>query len=286
MRISLGSLFLNVHKFASKIYSPGFLDGDVRLEHLEMQYPVSVYSECFVSNQLNNNELITWERSQDKYKGRTTVVKAKEMKKVSSTLQEIIQDRKEVNIPLVAYFSADRYKKEGSTIGLEPEGSCFRGYYNSLDLKTSIKYFLSLLKTETLSDLQHGTQSPILEAVSNAVVKCIDDCRKIYHDVKRDELIIELKSIDDAMPFYSLSDGIRCTLAMVMEITYRCCLLNPHLREKATLETSGVVLIDEIDLHLHPSWQKKILADLKQVFPNIQFIVSTHAPLVIGSLKY
>jgi predicted ATP-binding protein involved in virulence len=87
------------------------------------------------------------------------------------------------------------------------------------------------------------------------------------------------------MPFNSLSDGVRITLAIVMEIAFRCCLLNPYLGVNAPNETSGVVLIDEIDLHLHPSWQKKIVADLRRSFPNIQFIVSTHAPLVIGSLQ-
>ncbi|MEG1748692.1 MAG: AAA family ATPase, partial [Tannerellaceae bacterium] len=86
-------------------------------------------------------------------------------------------------------------------------------------------------------------------------------------------------------PFHMLSDGVRTMLAMVMEIAFRCYILNPHLKEQASKETTGVVLIDEIDLHLHPAWQKKVLRDLRIAFPSIQFIVTTHAPLVLGSVK-
>ena len=51
-----------------------------------------------------------------------------------------------------------------------------------------------------------------------------------------------------------------------------------------TNETDGVILIDEIDLHLHPEWQHRIIAVLQKIFPNIQFIVTTHAPAVISSV--
>jgi predicted ATP-binding protein involved in virulence len=61
--------------------------------------------------------------------------------------------------------------------------------------------------------------------------------------------------------------------------------LNPQLGENAIKETGGVVLIDEIDLHLHPRWQQKILDDLQIIFPQVQFIVTTHAPSVIQSMQ-
>ena len=87
------------------------------------------------------------------------------------------------------------------------------------------------------------------------------------------------------MPFHLLSDGVRSTLAMVMEIAYRAYLLNPHLGAEAPLQTAGVVLIDEIDLHLHPEWQRRIANDLRRAFPNLQFIATTHAPLIVSSLN-
>ena len=104
------------------------------------------------------------------------------------------------------------------------------------------------------------------------------------YNVKTQELLMVDKN-GDFLPFNLLSDGVRCTLAMVMEIAFRCYLLNPHLGKDAPTMTKGVVLIDEIDLHLHPSWQLHILNDLRTAFPKIQFIVTTHAPLVISQIN-
>lgn len=65
----------------------------------------------------------------------------------------------------------------------------------------------------------------------------------------------------------------------------RMAVLNPMLGEKVLEETPGVILIDEIDLHLHPQWQQTIISDLISIFPKIQFIVSSHAPAVINSVS-
>ena len=66
---------------------------------------------------------------------------------------------------------------------------------------------------------------------------------------------------------------------------HRMAVLNPQLLDKVCTETDGIVLIDEIDLHLHPTWQQRILEDLTDIFPKLQFVVSTHAPSVISSAK-
>jgi predicted ATP-binding protein involved in virulence len=82
----------------------------------------------------------------------------------------------------------------------------------------------------------------------------------------------------------TMSDGIRSMLSMVGDIAYRCVKLNPHLGSQAALESPGVVLIDEIDMHLHPRWQQSVLTQLKKAFPNIQFIVTTHSPQVLTTV--
>jgi predicted ATP-binding protein involved in virulence len=81
-----------------------------------------------------------------------------------------------------------------------------------------------------------------------------------------------------------LSDGIRSVLAMVGDIAYRCIKLNPHLGLNAAKETQGVIMIDEVDMHLHPAWQQTVLVDLIKAFPKIQFIVTTHSPQVISTV--
>ena len=77
-----------------------------------------------------------------------------------------------------------------------------------------------------------------------------------------------------------LSDGEKCTLALLGDLARRLALANP--KQENPLEGEGIVLIDEIELHMHPTWQRKILRVLHEIFPNIQFIVTTHSPQVLG----
>lgn len=87
------------------------------------------------------------------------------------------------------------------------------------------------------------------------------------------------------LPLNQLSDGLRNAVAMVADIAFRCVKLNPHLRDKAALQTQGIVLIDEVDMFLHPAWQQQIIQSLRSAFPKIQFIVTTHSPQVISTVK-
>ena len=74
------------------------------------------------------------------------------------------------------------------------------------------------------------------------------------------------------------------TIGMVGDLAYRCCRLNSKKNMGALIATPGIVLIDEIELHLHPSWQQQILPTLQKIFPKIQFIVTTHSPQVVSSV--
>lgn len=287
-KIAIGSLFLELDKIKDKISSPSILPENVRLHNLETQYPTIIHAFAEIDSELCTSKdscSIEWKRVLEKHGGRTTKIQAKEISKISNNLQKIIRKNEDKPLPLIAYYSTDRFKKEKKDVGVTARGSRLRGYYNAMDQLTNIKFFLELFKTETLSELQHQEKSIQLQVVKKAVEECIEDCAKIYYDVSYDKLLIDVKSANELIPFFSLSDGVRTTLSLVMEIAFRCYLLNPYLGIDAAKLTEGVVLIDEIDLHLHPTWQKKIVADLRRAFPNIQFIVTTHAPLVIGSLK-
>ena len=78
-----------------------------------------------------------------------------------------------------------------------------------------------------------------------------------------------------------LSDGYRTILAMVMDISARMSQANPQIGN----DSQAIILIDELDLHLHPKWQQTILSDLRRIFPNAQFIVTTHSVHVLSSIK-
>ena len=79
-----------------------------------------------------------------------------------------------------------------------------------------------------------------------------------------------------------LSDGEKCLLALVGDLARRLSLLNTD--KDNPLHGEGVVLVDEIDLHLHPRWQRSVVASLERTFPNCQFIITTHSPQVVGEL--
>ena len=85
------------------------------------------------------------------------------------------------------------------------------------------------------------------------------------------------------LPISCLSAGYQSILWMIMDISYRMATLNPGKHDLK--RGNGIVLIDEIDLHLHPKWQWNIIEALKSVFPNIQFIIATHSPIIISSFK-
>jgi len=102
------------------------------------------------------------------------------------------------------------------------------------------------------------------------------------YDDQSGELIF--KTEKECLPIRALSAGYQSLIGMVLDIAYRMALLNPDLLENIS-ETPGVVLIDELDMHLHPKWQWNIVSALMKTFPNVQFIAATHSPIIIASCK-
>ena len=129
-----------------------------------------------------------------------------------------------------------------------------------------------------------------LSAPVRAVQQAIDTILEAHtgwhaleYSAEYDELVLE-HAEQGKLKVNQLSDGIRNMLALVGDIAYRCYKLNAHHGDQAALLTHGIVMIDEIDMHLHPEWQQTVLPDLQRAFPNIQFIVTTHSPQVLSSI--
>lgn len=87
------------------------------------------------------------------------------------------------------------------------------------------------------------------------------------------------------LPLSMLSDGVRTMLALVADVARRCASLNPQLSDQAATETPGVLIVDEVDMHLHPRWQQQVLGLLQSAFPALQIIVSTHSPHVLSTVE-
>ena len=102
------------------------------------------------------------------------------------------------------------------------------------------------------------------------------------YDEQSGELIFVTS--EGALPVRDLSAGYQSVIWMVLDIAYRMALLNPQLLSDIR-NTPGIVLIDELDMHLHPKWQWKIVNALKKTFPGVQFIAATHSPVIMASCK-
>ncbi|MEG3967216.1 AAA family ATPase [Microcoleus sp. T2B6] len=122
-----------------------------------------------------------------------------------------------------------------------------------------------------------------LKAVRYAIANLLDGFSNLR--VRRSPLRMTADKQGDELIVNQLSDGEKCLLALAGDLARRLAIANPN-PDCNPLEGSGVVLIDEIELHLHPKWQRAIIPNLKKTFPNCQFIITTHSPQVISDLKW
>ncbi len=191
------------------------------------------------------------------------------------------------NLPILTYYKTSRLWdiSPSKNDELYNGSSRLSTYRTSLDAATDEKHLLQWFKRMALVEFQEKVEPPELAAVRKAVLSSLESLApngkaNIYYSGRADELLVD---IGDGLelPLHSLSDGYRNTLGMIADIAYRMAELNPHL----TTDSPGIVLIDELDLHLHPKWQKHIVNDLKRIFPNVQFITTTHSPFIIQSLE-
>ncbi len=128
------------------------------------------------------------------------------------------------------------------------------------------------------------------EGTKNAFYRTLETAIPTLSDIDIDndeiEAIVSIPGKTPERHHYSyMSDGLKSMINIVSEIAYRCIELNGFLGSNAVKFTPGVVLIDEVDLYLHPLWQKTVLRDLMKAFPNVQFIVTTHSPFIVQSLQ-
>lgn len=127
-----------------------------------------------------------------------------------------------------------------------------------------------------------GYQDSQLKAVRQAIYNLIPDFSNLMVE-RKPRLRMVVTKDNTKLSINQLSDGEKCYIAMIGDLARRMAIANPNANNPLTC--SGIVLIDEIELHLHPEWQRKIIHALRNTFPNIQFIITTHSPQVLGEIK-
>ena len=200
--------------------------------------------------------------------------------------QEILQTNFKTSIPVFAHYDVRRAVVDVPLRVSETEFSMFDAYTDSLKGAANFRKFFQWFRAEEdienefLRESDTLTPHPALRAFRTALDRFLPLYRNIR--VKRRPLRMEIDKDGVVLNISQLSDGEKIYIALIGDLCKRLALANPTLQDPTQGE--GIVLIDEIDLHLHPNWQREIATKLPQVFPNIQFIISTHSPHVINSV--
>ena len=255
-----------------------------KLVRYEYQHPVIVKAEGEVTG-----KKLVWDRTLEGQSGRTTSIGAARIKLLAQSAgRTAMYGETPVTLPLISYYGTGRIWQQPRDLKAKRESSNtkasksrMKGYLNSHDPRSDANSLFRWIQTQQYIALQEG-DAPELNAVKRAILSCIEGGKKLWFSVSLADLILEIEG-QERQPFNNLSDGYRNMIAMVGDIAWKAVQLNPHLGTKAPAETPGIVLIDELDLHLHPTWQRRVIEDLRRTFPKIQFICTTHSPFLIQS---
>jgi predicted ATP-binding protein involved in virulence len=216
---------------------------------------------------------------------------------IAPIIEKMVQESRSVGgvtFPVIAYHGTGRlwaqHGEKHPEFRKQEEGIAM-AYQDCLLPESSSKDFLSWYKTYQYEAINIGGEEDKLQVriFNECILSFIPgDWDSMAYSFKDENLIFVRKkgsAEEKNLLFTQLSDGYRNVIGMVADIAYRCIKLNPHLGENAIKETPGIVLIDELDLHLHPKWQRHIVRDLKKAFPKVQFVATTHSPFIVQSLE-
>lgn len=253
----------------------------VRNQKIEWKLPVNLFCKSII-----NDVQIEW--STTRINSRiNSINQSLNIFQFADYLREKVNNSQNINLPLVAYYGTGRLwrvKKNNQELenmrNSTTRQSRFWGYTESLDPISNL--ILDWFEFEIRFGEGSVTTHP---AILNALSTCqIDNWIEIKYNDREDNLVV--RSLNgNSQIFNNLSDGVKNMVGMVADIAYRAAVLNPHLESEAARLTPGIVLIDEIDLHLHPKWQRRVVEDLKRTFPKIQFFATTHSEHIIQSLR-
>ena len=263
--------------------------------------PVSLSGSSFIAG-----ASVNWNVDKGQTAPKNTSSRAVEdMREAGRVLRLATQDyaehtsAKPPTLPAIGYYGTGRLWAaqkitEARRKNVKADNSPTRGYDQCLSPSSHFAIFevwFERYSREAQQERMSEKQSPHrpddkLKAVVNAVDALLKPVG--WHSLAfdfTDETIVAEHPIHGRLPVSTLSDGIRVIISLVGDIAHRCVRLNPHFGSDAAKLTPGVIMIDEVDMHLHPEWQQLVLNALSDAFPLIQFIVTTHSPQVLTTVK-
>ena len=211
-------------------------------------------------------------------------------KELAAAGRELLNSQTKI-LPVICYFSTSRVvdtqKVSTSSVGKNKLNDRRCGYMDCLNATLDRKALTDWAFKMAMAEYRKGMPIAEYEAFKKAVgtfMQKMNDLDEIpLVEYTRDFEDITYTENGKTMLVNYLSAGYQSLLWMLMEISFRIALLNPEMSDYSQAE--GIVLIDEIDMHLHPRWQWKILDALHSSFPKVQFIAATHSPIIISSFR-
>lgn len=212
-----------------------------------------------------------------------------DLKTVIEHWQKSMEENESFNVPVFVYYPVNRYVID---VQLEMKNSHGMNrlavYEDSFQKGVNFSSFFKWYKVredmeaEARKNSSHEYEDRYLRAVRKAIYTFMPEFSDLRTVRNRQRKMVVTKQ-NETLDMNQLSDGEKCTMAMIGDLARRLALANPGLDNP--LEGKGIVLIDEIELHLHPVMEREIVNRLEETFPNIQFIMSTHSPQVLGEIR-
>ena len=209
------------------------------------------------------------------------------------------------SVPVLVYYGCNSVNTIADTTQDVKEDDLYHIYHGALEpTRFSFQSFFQWFDTQfKISHIPEKKPNKSLEIVCDAIEQMFNDDmqNKNYQNLRMNyqlsgnDMVIDKKNSVggyDPLDVTQMSAGEKMIFAMVADIAKRLILANPfrddELDDKNKIgplfQGKGIVLIDEIDLHLHPKWQRRVLVKLREIFPNVKFIVTTHSPFVVQSV--
>jgi predicted ATP-binding protein involved in virulence len=290
LSIALGSIVSSGIAKRLKNTEPRLAAEDVRIVDVGQRYREPSFPVVVSVDGILDNDPGSWARELRGLRGNNTTAESVQARAWGDRIAESTErgQSPENSLPVLAYYGTGRVHRElrvkkrpalGGTSRLHAYSHCLKGDSNFNGMTAWI--------TKAAFDQAKGENrwDAVLDGIYGAIQSMLTSLGVLDVDVRLElgglALLTETgwRSIDE------LSDGYRAVIALVADLAWRCGLLNAHHGANAPSESEGVVLVDELDMHLHPEWQARVLSDLRRTFPKLQFVVSTHSPFLAGSVE-
>ncbi len=293
--IALGAILTHLPEVSGITFSSS---GDI-LQHSGRESPCAwIKVEC-------SNGGPTWHRLKRSDKSQQTtreverltgegVLQKQPMRALHQYLEEKIfkpwKEEQTFELPVVAYYGVSRALLDVpiGPRGFPKEYSRFQALADSLNAVSRFRNAFIWFYNKENEELRlqqekqnFGARLPELEAVRQAIQSLLPNTRNPHIVIRPLRFLIEYNGQEFGID--QLSDGYKTMLGLAMDLSIRMAIANPDLSNP--LATGSIVLIDEVDLHLHPRWQQRVISDLLRTFPKTQFILTSHSPILVESVN-